>query len=218
MEANKISVMGRSDLLQLVEKQQPFVSYMWMKIASSYFGIKRIAGKLKSNPTIDEFLASGFGCTIPEYRRPPLTFREKLQRVMTAPSPMYQASISFAIVNDLNPNICTKDQEKYIRDETAWCSAFVNHVMKSCGYQGTNHLGARSWLKWGQGIDSKNPPFGAIAIFSRGTDPRQGHVGFYVGENATHYKILGGNQSKQSLVCVRHYSKKTLLEFRWPTI
>ena len=216
MEANKISVMSRSDLVQLVEKQELLVSYPWMKIASSYFGIKRMAGKRRSNPTIDEFIASGFGCTIPEHRRPQLSFREKLQRVITAPSPVYQASISFAIKNDLNPNSCTKDQEKYIQDETSWCSAFANHVMKSCGYSGTNHLGARSWLTWGQAIDKENPPFGAIVIFSRGTNPRNGHVGFYVGKNGDDYKILGGNQSPHSLVCVRHYSTKTLLKFRWP--
>lgn len=96
-------------------------------------------------------------------------------------------------------------------DETAWCSAFANWVMKSDGYAPTYSLLARSWLKWGKSI---KPRLGAIMVFSRGNSPTYGHVGFYVGETTTHYRILGGNQSDS--VNIMLIPKTRLLGARWP--
>lgn len=96
-------------------------------------------------------------------------------------------------------------------DETAWCSAFANWTMRSDGYAPTYSLLARSWLKWGKAC---LPKLGAIMVFTRGDNPTFGHVGFYVGETATHYLILGGNQS--NAVTITKIVKSRLLGARWP--
>lgn len=51
---------------------------------------------------------------------------------------------------------------------------------------------ARNWLKFGVPVD---PCYGSILVFSRPGSSFSGHVGCYVGETKTHYKVLGGNQS-----------------------
>lgn len=98
-------------------------------------------------------------------------------------------------------------------DETAWCSAYMNWVFSQVGIAGTQSLAARSWLDWGNPLSA--PRLGAVMVFSRG-DPNgwQGHVGLYVGEDATHYQILGGNQSNS--VKVKRIAKTRLLGIRWP--
>jgi uncharacterized protein (TIGR02594 family) len=60
-------------------------------------------------------------------------------------------------------------------DETAWCSAFMNGVLREAGYAGTGKANARSWLQYGIGIEV--PRFGCLAVLWRGspTDWR-GHI------------------------------------------
>lgn len=85
-------------------------------------------------------------------------------------------------------------------DETPWSSSFVNWCLKQAGINGTNSAAAASWVSWGQATSSQ---YGAIIViykpsaanFSLTTSGN--HVGFLVEETATHYKILGGNQSDQ---------------------
>jgi uncharacterized protein (TIGR02594 family) len=96
-------------------------------------------------------------------------------------------------------------------DATAWCSAYACWVMEQAGYPSTNNLAARSWLKYGK---QTTPKPGAILVFSRGNNAWQGHVGFYVGETATHYRVLGGNQGNK--VSIATYPKARLLSARWP--
>lgn len=98
-------------------------------------------------------------------------------------------------------------------DETAWCAAFVNAMLKRVGIEGTGSLAARSFLDWGEKLDK--PRVGCIVVFSRG-NPKgwQGHVGFYVGEDKTYVHVLGGNQS--NAVNISRYSKARLLGYRWP--
>jgi uncharacterized protein (TIGR02594 family) len=59
-------------------------------------------------------------------------------------------------------------------------------------------LVAKSFLQWGKRV--KDPKPGDIVIFHRGTQPWQGHVGFYYGtvyqNGKKFYQILGGNQDK----------------------
>jgi uncharacterized protein (TIGR02594 family) len=102
------------------------------------------------------------------------------------------------------------------RDETAWCSAFVNWCVEKAGYVGTRSALARSWLKWGRSIEK--PRKGCIAVFSRAGG--FGHVGFYVGETATDILVLGGNQQNPETqkyeVSVGRYPKSRLLGFRLP--
>ena len=79
---------------------------------------------------------------------------------------------------------------KFLRDETAWCSAFVNWCMVSNSVPGTGAPNARSWLRWGE---SCPPRVGAVCVFKRGVLPWQGHVGFYIGESGDNILVLGGS-------------------------
>ena len=50
-------------------------------------------------------------------------------------------------------------------DETAWCSAFMNWVAKTQGYEYSGKLNARSWLDVGANI--KSPQVGDVVVFWR---------------------------------------------------
>ena len=92
---------------------------------------------------------------------------------------------------------------KATNDEVAWCSSFVNYCVDTAGLIGTHSAAARSWHDQGWGSDvTANPRVGDIVVFSRRGQADQGnggHVGFWIGDNATHVTVLGGNQSN----CVR---------------
>lgn len=101
-------------------------------------------------------------------------------------------------------------------DDVPWCGLFVAHCIASQLADEPlpqNPLGARNWRKFGQ---PTQPSLGAIMVFWRvARNGGLGHVGFYAGENETHYFILGGNQGNQ--VCVAKVSKERFLEARWPS-
>jgi uncharacterized protein (TIGR02594 family) len=107
------------------------------------------------------------------------------------------------------------------KDETAWCSAFVNWCMEKAGYAGTKSALSTTWLKWGQLIPK--PVKGCLAVFLR--ENGGGHVGFYVGETVTssvvYIKVLGGNQEHADTeigeVNEKHYLKSKLLGYRLPS-
>lgn len=78
-----------------------------------------------------------------------------------------------------------------------------------------NPYAAINWLKFGI---SCNPQPGAILVFWRGSPQSwKGHVGFYVGEDATHYHVLGGNQKNS--ISITRIAKSRLREdgVRWPS-
>jgi len=108
------------------------------------------------------------------------------------------------------------DRASRSKDETPWCSAFVNWCVKQAGYEGTDSALARSWMTWGHPIDI--PRKGCIVVFSRET--KFGHVGFFIGETATHIKVLGGNQqnleTKKFEVSEKEYPKSEWLGYRIP--
>lgn len=99
--------------------------------------------------------------------------------------------------------------------DVPWCGAYVATVMKM--YDASieldfNTLGARNWLNFG--VKCK-PQYGAVMVFYRGKrNGWQGHVGLYVGEDKTHYHILGGNQS--NAVTVARIKKSRFLGARMP--
>ena len=101
--------------------------------------------------------------------------------------------------------------------ETPWCAAFVNAVLKGSGSGGTGKLNARSFLNFGTPADK--PQLGDVAVFSRG-DPKgwKGHVGFYAGEveknGQTFVRVVGGNQDDS--VSEKLYEKSRLLGYRRP--
>ncbi|QRN96372.1 TIGR02594 family protein [Archangium violaceum] len=107
-------------------------------------------------------------------------------------------------------------------DETPWCSSFVNWVMKEAGYTGTNNALAKSWLDWGETLDS--PRYGAITVIKRKGAQRDAatgsstgyHVAFYVDSTSTHIELLGGNQGdsvKRSKFSLGSYE---VCGYRWP--
>ncbi len=97
-------------------------------------------------------------------------------------------------------------------DEVPWCAAFVGACLKRAGLSGTNSLLARSYLSWGRSI--LVPRLGCVAVFSRGSNPAHGHVGFWVGETLDSILVLGGNQSDS--VSVEPVARTRLLAYRWP--
>lgn len=114
-----------------------------------------------------------------------------------------------------NPKILQYHQTTSLKatdDSVAWCSAFTNWCMKEVGLEGTKSAAARSWLNWGERLDE--PRTGCVAVLKRGSNPAQGHVGFYVGDGNGRMRILGGNQANQ--VKVSLFPKAMLLSFRWP--
>lgn len=99
------------------------------------------------------------------------------------------------------------------KDETPWCSSFVNWCVEGSGLKGTDSAMARSWLKWGHKLET--PQEGCIVVFARpSAGPKSGHVGFFVKETAERIRVLGGNQSNQ--VKESYYGKDDLLGYRWP--
>ena len=99
------------------------------------------------------------------------------------------------------------------KDETPWCSSFVNWCIEGSGLKGTDSARARSWLKWGETLEI--PRQGCIVVFARpSAGPKSGHVGFFIKETAERIRVLGGNQSNQ--VKESNYGKGDLLGYRWP--
>lgn len=94
-----------------------------------------------------------------------------------------------------NPEILAWAKEVgvgYPADEVAWCGLTVAVAARRAGWDskpGGNPLWARNWGGWG--TPQKLAMLGDVLIFPRGAG---GHVALYVGEDDTHYHILGGNQ------------------------
>lgn len=94
-------------------------------------------------------------------------------------------------------------------DETPWCGTFVAYCFDALAIPpAKNWFRARAWLNWGVAVA---PRLGAVAVFER---KGGGHVGFLVGETATTYAVLGGNQGNE--VNVMSLAKNRLLGCRWP--
>ena len=97
-----------------------------------------------------------------------------------------------------------------------WCGDFVETCIRISlpdeplpGALGSNPYWARHWLLFGQAVQ---PVMGALLVFERGSG---GHVGFALGQDDTHFYVLGGNQS--DAVTVARIAKSRLLGARWPT-
>lgn len=96
------------------------------------------------------------------------------------------------------------------RDETPWCSAFVNWCMLRAGIEGTRHAAARSWLHWGVGIDRPRP--GCVVVLSR---PGGFHVALWEGQpDDSRHSLLGGNQD--NAVSIKVYGPGRVIGCRWP--
>lgn len=93
------------------------------------------------------------------------------------------------------------------KDETPWCSAFVNWCVEKSGFEGTDSAWARGWMNWGVAI--AEPQRGCIAVFTRGN---AGHVAFFLELDGENIRVLGGNQ--QNSVSIAVYKADRLLGYR----
>lgn len=97
-------------------------------------------------------------------------------------------------------------------DETPWCGVFVAHCMREAGLPVPKYwMRAKAWADYGANLRASHVAPGAILVFAR---QGGGHVGFYVGEDKTHYHVLGGNQS--NMVNVMRIAKARCIAIRWP--
>jgi uncharacterized protein (TIGR02594 family) len=98
-----------------------------------------------------------------------------------------------------------------------WCGDFVETCMAVTMPDEVlpdNPYGAMNWVKFGKACKPKR---GAVLSFWRGSpDSWQGHVGFYVGEDATHYHVLGGNQGDAVTVSKIAKNRLRASGARWP--
>lgn len=97
-------------------------------------------------------------------------------------------------------------------DETPWCGVFCAAVMQEAGLPYPKlYMRAKAWSDYGSLLRPDRLAPGAILVFDRAGG---GHVGFYVGEDAAHYHVLGGNQG--NAVNVMKLGKSRLVASRWP--
>lgn len=84
-----------------------------------------------------------------------------------------------------------------VHDEVPWCSAFVNGIAWELRLPRSKSAAARSWLNVGTPVRQFTEAIGYdVVVMSRGTNPTQGHVGFFAGRSGEDViQILGGNQS-----------------------
>lgn len=91
-------------------------------------------------------------------------------------------------------------------DEIPWCSAFMSRLAWELRLPRSKRANARSWLDVGISLELEQATPGyVVAIFKRGTNPAQGHVGAFAGvtwanedENPAMLqhmiRVVGGNQ------------------------
>ena len=88
------------------------------------------------------------------------------------------------------------------RDETPWCSSYVNWCVSQAGLEGTSNALARSWIRWGVPATGASR-YGDVVVLRRrksGADKRTGsrggyHVAFLARMSSRYIRLLGGNQS-----------------------
>ena len=99
----------------------------------------------------------------------------------------------------------------YSDDATPWCGLFAAFCMTAAGIAPPKiAVRAKAWLDFGIPLDIGIE--GAVLVFERAAG---GHVGFYVGENATAYRVLGGNQG--DAVGYAWIAKDRCVGIRWPS-
>lgn len=97
-------------------------------------------------------------------------------------------------------------------DATAWCGLFAAKCISEAGLTPPPiAIRAKSWAAWGKPLAAAVLAPGAVLVFERAGG---GHVGFYVGEDATAYHVLGGNQT--DAVTITRIAKGRCVARRWP--
>lgn len=93
-----------------------------------------------------------------------------------------------------------------------WCGDFVETCLaltlpNEC--LPTNPYYATNWQQFG--VPLMAGALGAVLVFKR---PGGGHVGFYEGQDATHFHVLGGNQS--DAITLARVARDRCIAIRWP--
>ena len=114
-----------------------------------------------------------------------------------------------------NPDIIAMGNELGfdIEDDstTAWCSLAMNYYAKKCGYEYTNSLAARSWLK--MPVMILKPQLGDIVVLWRvSPSDWRGHVAIFINWNENYVYTLGGNQNNS--ISIVPYARGRILGFR----
>lgn len=107
------------------------------------------------------------------------------------------------------------------RDETPWCSSYVNWVMEPY-FEPTRNALARSWISWGKACEEK---LGAICVIKRrrrGSDRRTGsrggyHVGFYLNHTRGGIVLLSGNAADRVGIDPYYFRRYEVLAYRTAT-
>ncbi|WP_294260801.1 TIGR02594 family protein [uncultured Sphingomonas sp.] len=107
----------------------------------------------------------------------------------------------------------------YNADSVPWCGVFVAECLDRGGIdlaaEGMHRMRvavrAKAWATWGANLAADRLAPGAILVFDR---EGGGHVGFYVGEDAKAYHVLGGNQG--DAVSITRILKARCVARRWP--
>lgn len=103
-----------------------------------------------------------------------------------------------------------KVEDVYQADSIPWCGLFMAVVAQRAGkVVPVDPLWALNWTKFG--VAAGQPMLGDVLTFVR---KGGGHVALYVGEDATAYHVLGGNQSDK--VCITRIAKERLHRVRRP--
>jgi uncharacterized protein (TIGR02594 family) len=99
----------------------------------------------------------------------------------------------------------------YSHDSIPWCGLFIGLVAKRAGKEVVDSpLWALSWADFGKPA-AGGAMLGDVLTFKRDGG---GHVALYVGEDASAYHCLGGNQSDQ--VCITRIAKSRFYRARRP--
>ena len=99
----------------------------------------------------------------------------------------------------VNPRITEyfKRLKLELDQNTSWCGAFAAHCMSKAYSQFTNYpelCQSQEWLNIGKETSPLFRKIGDIAIFTNKSNPKHGHVGFFVDETDKAILLLGGNQ------------------------
>lgn len=101
-------------------------------------------------------------------------------------------------------------QAVYTADSVPWCGLFMAMVARRAGKDlPSSPLWALSWSKFG--MEAGQPRLGDVLTFTRNGG---GHVGLYVGEDATAFHVLAGNQG--DAVSITRIAKARLYRVRRP--
>lgn len=102
-----------------------------------------------------------------------------------------------------------------LKDETAWCAAFVNWCILRSGYRPQGSAKVSDWWNWGRPVAAT---YGAICILQPLTvdQASSGHIGFLHAMDDTNVWLLSGNSKNQ--VRISPYPKNKLIHngpYRW---